>query len=77
MLKEIRSKIDKIDSKIIELLSKRIKLAIETRKYKKKILDKDREKEVLENIIKYAEKHKMDKDFIKNLYKKIIKQSKK
>ncbi len=64
----IRKKIDKIDDKIIILLEKRLLLAKELKKIKKKIKDKKREDEILSKIKSI---------FIKDIYKTIFKNSKK
>ena len=50
----IRKKIDKIDTSIIKLLSKRLRLAIKAKKIKEKlgksIRDKEREKQVFTRV---------------------------
>lgn len=49
-LNKLREEIDLIDAKIIELLKIRISLACKTEKFKKKIYDRKREKEILIKI---------------------------
>ncbi len=74
-----RKIINKIDKEIIKLLVKRIKCAKEIKNYKKrnklKIIDKEREKEIFKAIEKQAEKYKIDKIFLKHVFKIIIKNS--
>lgn len=71
-----RKKIDKIDNKMMKLLEKRLESSMEIGKYKKKygmkIIDKKREKEVLDNRVK---KSKLSKDFTKRLFSVIIHES--
>ncbi len=68
MIKNIRKKIDKIDLEIQNLLEKRLSLCMETLKYKKKILDKKREEEIL---------CKINSPEIREIFKTILKASKK
>jgi chorismate mutase len=68
MIEKIREEIDSLDIQIQKLLEKRLKLALQTLKYKKKISDKKREKEILEKISSI---------YIKDIYKAILKNSKK
>jgi len=65
---KIRKKIDKIDDKIIDLLKKRFFLTDEIKKYKKELLDKKREEEILSKI---------SSSLIKNIYLSIFENSKK
>lgn len=65
---KIRKKIDKIDDKIIDLLKKRFFLTDEIKKYKKELLDKKREEEILSKI---------SSSLIKNIYLNIFENSKK
>lgn len=67
-LGKLRNQIDKIDDKIISLLEKRLKIAKAIKKYKNKITDIDREKEILAKI---------NSKYIKDIYKTIFKNSKK
>lgn len=68
----LRKKIDKLDEQIIKMLRKRAELVKAIGKIKKtkneKISDKERENEILE---------KMKNEYEKNIYKTIIKESKK
>jgi chorismate mutase len=71
-----RKEIDKIDNELMELLKKRLesarKIGIYKKKHKIKIVNKEREKEVLKDRIK---KSKLSKDFTKKLFSIIIKES--
>lgn len=67
-LEDIRKKIDEIDSKIIDLLEKRIELAIETKQFKGQFQDEKREKEILSKI---------SNPCIREIYKTIFKNIKK
>ena len=49
-LANIRKKIDQTNQKLIKLLEKRLSLALSALAYKKKILDKKREQEILKAI---------------------------
>ncbi|HEU64161.1 MAG: hypothetical protein KR126chlam4_00640 [Candidatus Anoxychlamydiales bacterium] len=66
-LKDTREQIDEIDEQIVPLLEKRLKLAKEIRKYKKEILDSNRENKILDKI---------KSEYIKDIYKTIFKNSK-
>jgi len=78
-LKDLRSKIDIIDQKIIYLLAERHLHIKEIGKIKSlnglKIRDRQREKEALEQRCKLAEKNKLEKNQIKKLFKTIFKYS--
>ncbi len=51
-LEEIRTKIDRIDDKIVALLKIRFKLVLKTLKYKTKTIDSTREKQILKRVSK-------------------------
>lgn len=59
----LRSEIDKIDTKLIELFEKRMDISQEIAEYKKNneipIFDEEREREVLEKNIEKAKKHRV------------------
>jgi len=67
-LENFRKQIDKIDDKVILLLEKRLQIAKEIRKFKKKTTDSKREKEILAKI---------KSEYIQDIYKTIFKNSKK
>jgi len=75
-LEEIRIKINKIDTQILEKLNQRMYLSLQTRKFKTKIKDSNRESQVLDQI-----KHKakgfdfVRKKFAEKIFKKIIHES--
>jgi chorismate mutase len=81
MIKSLRKEIDKVDKKVISLISKRLKLVEKIGKEKKKlnlnIKDKKREEEVLKNLLKEADKNKISRNLIKRLFKEIILESRK
>lgn len=71
---EIRKNIDKIDNKIVKLLDQRMELTLRTTRFKKKIQDKNREKEIIDNAAKMPVRF-MSKDFIKNFFISIMAES--
>jgi chorismate mutase len=76
---KLRKEIDKIDGKILDLLNKRTVLTEKIMKIKRKtgmkITDKEREKEIIENLKKKT-KNKILKKYLKPIYKIIFKISK-
>jgi chorismate mutase len=80
-MQQIRNQIDGIDKKVIGLLGKRMKLAAELGRLKKKeglpVLDKKREAEMLAKIEKAAKKQGLNPLFAKKLYNEILKESRK
>lgn len=80
-MQQIRDQIDGIDKKVIGLLSKRMKLAAELGRLKKKeglpVLDKKREAEMLAEIEKSAKEQGLNPLFAKKLYGQILKESRK
>ncbi|MEM4348669.1 MAG: prephenate dehydratase domain-containing protein, partial [Candidatus Anstonellaceae archaeon] len=74
-LENIRKKIDKIDGKIVKLLSSRMELALLTTKFKGSILDKQREKELLDNA-KKASAGLLKPQFIEKIFFDILEESK-
>lgn len=81
MLKKYRKKIDKIDNKIVELLSRRVKMIGLIAKYKQKegisILQKEREEEHLHDILMKCEESKLCKSYIHNVFETIFEESRK
>ena len=75
-LKKIRDEIDEIDSQIVTLLNKRIQLALDSKKYKPTIVDKNREEQILKNINSNSSEI-ISSEFYNDLYQLIFKQSKK
>jgi len=77
-IKGIRSKIDKIDYEISNLLIKRKDLVLEIGEFKKKqdksIRNRKREKEIILNI-KNKAKNKIEEKYLVGIFKAIIKKS--
>ncbi len=71
---KLRNRIDGIDRKILKLIEKRVDLAKNTGRIKKrnglKISDSERERKVIENVLSSSN---IDKDFLKKLFRLIIK----
>lgn len=76
-LRKERGRIDAIDSRIIRLLSKRIRIARRIGKLKKKkglkICDMEREKEVIEHAKRMIKDTGLDEKFVEMLFRDIIK----
>ncbi len=70
-LKIIRDRIDRIDYEIVKLLNERIELGLRTRKLKPRVEDKEREKQVIENVEKIPLKL-VRKEFSRKLVEMII-----
>ena len=76
-LKEIREKIDQVDAQILSLLEMRFRLALMTKKLKTKVTDLNREKEVIDAVLKVSKKFgSLNQTFIKKIFKSIISESK-
>jgi len=77
-LEELRKQIDDVDARIIELIGERIRIAEEIGRGKRAkgrlIEDRKREKRVLENIKRLAEKQNIDisGEDLENIYERII-----
>lgn len=73
---ELRKKIDVIDEKLLELLTKRFQIAKEIGRIKKeakiKLRDKLREKEILDRAKNFSKEYT---NYLKDVYKAIIKNS--
>lgn len=80
-LKKLRDEIDKIDTEIIMLLSKRLNAAKDIAKYKmlndETIFQPEREKEIFEKLKILAKENKLDINFVNEIFNIIIKESKK
>jgi len=72
----LRNSVDELDRKLIEIVKKRLILSREIgnckRKNGLKIIDRKREKEVIENRL---EKSSLDSKFVKKLFKLILNES--
>ena len=75
-MEEYRKKINKVDSEIIKLLAKRRDLSREIIRLKNEskstIRDKNREKELLTQLIKLGKKEGLDSDFVTKVFHEII-----
>jgi len=80
-LNQLRKKIDKIDSEILELFKKRLNIVEKIAEVKRlsglKITDKKREREMIEKRKKIGEREGIEKMLVEELFKKIISLSKK
>jgi len=80
-LAEWRKEIDEVNSGIMDFLARRTEFVKKIGEYKKEnnlpITDCKREEIVFEKIEKLAEEKGLDKEFVKELFEKIIKQAKK
>lgn len=76
-IQRIRSSIDTIDKKIIELLGLRKKQVLKIAKYKNKktIVDKKRINQIMKRIKSEAKKNKIDYVLVKNFWNKLIQYS--
>ncbi len=76
---EWRSKIDEINSKLLDLLNKRMDLVRKIGKRKKQmgipIVDASREKEIYENLDKLADEKGIEREFVREIFKRIIDKS--
>jgi len=75
-LEDLRKKIDEIDTKIVELISERVRTAKEIGREKEKlgkqIEDKEREARVLENIRRISRSQNISEDDIETIYRQIL-----
>jgi len=80
-LNNCRKEIDRIDRKIFKLLMNRFILVKKIGKYKKangiKIFNKKREKYILDEIKSSSRKHGTDEKYTENIFRSIIKNSRK
>jgi chorismate mutase len=78
-LENLRKKIDKIDSEILQKLAERFSLVSKIVKSKTKnnlpIIDRKREKKILKTKRKLAKEMKLDELMIEKIFKAIIKES--
>lgn len=70
-LKKLREEINRIDYEIIKLLNKRLEMALRAKKFKPQVVDKEREKQVIDNVQKIP-LQLVDKKFSKELFEQII-----
>jgi prephenate dehydratase/chorismate mutase len=74
-LREIRKKIDLLDSKILRVLNERMELALMAKRFKTNIEDKEREAELLDRIRRNAT-GLINAELIEKIYVDILKESK-
>ncbi len=75
-LKKIRNQIDRIDNKIIDLLEKRLSLALKTSAFKTNPKDKKREREIITRLINRRKKRNYIRPLlIKQIYSLIFRES--
>lgn len=74
-LNELRTKIDRIDSELLNLLGKRMEYALRTKRMKKSVDDPTREKEVIDSARKQS-KGLIRPEFSQKLFEQIIAESK-
>jgi prephenate dehydratase/chorismate mutase len=74
-LKDIRKRIDFLDSKILRILNDRMELALMAKKLKSNIEDSEREKALLDRI-RQNSPGLINSEFIEKVYTEIIKESK-
>ena len=66
-LKEIRKSIDLLDARILKLLNDRMELALMTKRFKTRIEEGEREREVLDRIRRNANSL-IDPEFVEKIY---------
>ncbi len=78
-LLKMRKEIDKLDAKLIKILAQRMSYIPEVAEYKKKHelkrRQKEREKEIFENLESKAAEMDLNPEMLKDLFKRIIKES--
>lgn len=76
-IKDLRLKIDEIDEKLLELIVKRLKTVKEIGKVKREngivVIDKDREKEIMDKLTKKAKNSGINPEVIKKVWKVLMK----
>ena len=73
---KIRSKLDKLDNKLLDIIKKRSKLVdivLKNKRYKTEIIDKKRIKVILKNISVKSKKKKIDPKITNKIWKSMIK----
>ena len=80
-LDEFRQMLNTIDYQIVMLLEQREEIVEGVAQYKKKtkisILQKEREEYMMEKLEGYSQESGLDKDFLKDIFTRIIEESKK
>jgi len=77
-LETIRREIDRLDYEILKLLSRRIELALRTKRFKSRICDSKRENQILERTKRYSGiLNLIQPSFTEKLFREIIKETRK
>lgn len=78
-LKQLRVKIDRVDATIIRLLAARRKFSREAGRLKARlkmpVQDPARERQILQHYHKVSKRHRLDVDFVHQLFRDIIRYS--
>lgn len=78
-LKELRSQIDSLDSRLVEILAERMRVCIEVGEYKKKyditVVQNDRFQEILEKRSEQGAQQGLSKDYVKKIFELIHEES--
>lgn len=75
-LKKIRKRIDRIDNQIVDLLEKRLSLALETASFKDQLQDKKRETEILNRLAQRLDRYSyISCSLINKIYSLIFQES--
>jgi len=79
MLSVFRARIDEIDRSLFDIVAQRMELSDKIGEYKKakdiSVLQLNRYRELLSNSLAYAERHNLNKDFVKQLVELIHQES--
>ena len=73
---KIRTQLDKLDNKLLNIIKKRKKLVdliLSNKKFKKDIIDKKRINIILKNISRKSKIKKIDQEITKKIWKSMIK----
>ena len=74
-LKKLREKIDHIDQEILNKLNRRVELTLQTKKFKDKIYDRNREIQVLGKVRENAQKlNLISSEFTEKIFTEIIRE---
>ena len=73
-LTDVRDKINRIDYEIVKLLNERLELSVRTKRLKRRVVDRDREGEVMQNISRFSH-GLVEKEFTKKLFLQVIAES--
>ena len=78
-IKDLRSKINEIDKKLLDLIIERLQVVREIGREKSEkgigIIDKNREQEIFKKLIGQAEKQEIDPEIIRKIWKMLMRLS--